>query len=109
MRAAAASALCAAPAALASADADTVRTPFGAVHRSCVRGLPSGALLEEAADGASVRVMHANGTVEIVASCAHELRALRPRRAHIYKQCRCVCVPWVLRSTDAGDHVAAVR
>jgi len=69
-------------AAASAAPPPLVRTPFGAVHADCVRGVPSGTLVEglPAARGGGARVRFPDGGEEVVAPCAAEPRAVRPPR-----------------------------
>lgn len=55
------------------------RTPFGAFHPSCVRGVPSGSYISELASGAA-RVRRPDGSEDIVARCAFDSPSPRARR-----------------------------
>jgi hypothetical protein len=59
-----------------------VTTPFGSIHPSCILGVPSGTLIEEAVDselGKHVRVTYPNKTVARIPPCASFPRASNSR------------------------------
>ena len=59
-----------------------VTTPFGSIHPSCILGVPSGTLIEEAFDselGKHVRVLYPNKSVALVPPCTSFPRASNSR------------------------------